>query len=527
MVLVLEPVTPVRESEVVALRQRVPTLTFPVDLPILPGRATPYRMPLDIVAAQEVLALAYAVSGREGVDVVMRSVDPVRQRAIFLGSRPLLEGQARYLLEAVEAEQLWLASEALNEIEMEARDVFLELLEAARGVTQLDLYGMLEASRGMAGPPVVDLNPLRDGGATYRALRTAVLDLDAAARVIRSAEQQVRQAQLRGMFVSIAYVITLVNGSIPGPDPLAGLQSLTEESLRLAGESYAKVLQRHAERFPALSMVAGAIVAATGEWPRPDVESLAADTQRYDNRLDMVIRTEIGTVCRNTWRDGVALARRTLEAADGLVAYIRSAGRAASPPERVYANHPLWRYPLIIHAALERLGYAAGSLPHTAAVDALRVSAEEAARRSREEQESARALDWANFGFGVLAFVPVVGQLALAGAFAVSLTQAVAAASSYFEQREQARAFGPYAADLGLTDPEGAGWIALSFVGLVFDVVPVFRACGELGGRLVRLTALPRPVSPGLLDVIGLGTNLLSLTIAQRAADLGVQDPRG
>jgi hypothetical protein len=155
----------------------------------------------------------------------------------------------------------------------------------------------------------------------------------------------------------------------------------------------------------------------------------------------------------------------------------------------------------------------------------VRRASEAAARRSREERAQSRALDWANFGFGVLAFVPLVGQLAVAGAFAISLTQAVQAASAFNEAREEARAFGPFAADLGVTDPEGAGWIMFSFVGLTFDVIPVFRACSQLAGRLVRLTALPRPSAPGLLDVTVLTANLLALVIAEEAAAAGVQDP--
>jgi hypothetical protein len=493
---------------------------FPITLPLVPGRATTYRMPLTRAAAEEVLSLVYAVSGRDGVEIVVDSARPNRT----VGAPRLAAMRAFDLLVEVAVEQQWLVVEALNEVELETRDVFLEILEGARGATQLSVHGMLEASRGFAGPPLVDLSPLRDGGATYRVLRAAVLELDAAARTLHGAEEAVQGERVRTFFIALSHLVDLVSGRIPSADELRSETPLAEENLRLAATAYAATLTRHAERFPALIMVAGTIVAATTAWPRPDLEALGADTSSYDNRLDRVIRTAVGDVCRSTWEDGPPLARRLLEEADAVVRRASFRG-LAFPIEATYADHPLWRYPVIVHTALERLGYGPGTLPHAAATHVVRRASEAAARRSREERAQSRALDWANFGFGVLAFVPLVGQLAVAGAFAISLTQAVQAASAFNEAREEARAFGPFAADLGVTDPEGAGWIMFSFVGLTFDVIPVFRACSQLAGRLVRLTALPRPSAPGLLDVTVLTANLLALVIAEEAAAAGVQDP--
>ena len=466
--------------------------------------------------------MAYAVSGRQGAEIVLDSARPDRQPDAVQRIRAK---RVFDLLNEVIEEQRWLTAEALNEVELEVRDVFLELLEDARAATQLSLYGMLEASRGLAGPPLVDTNPARDGAVTYRALRAAVLDLDAAARMLQQAETAVQSDQARRFFVNLGDVLLLLTGTIPRPDQLRALTELAELALRRASSRYADVLKGHAERFPALTMVVGTIVATTTTWPRADLETLAADTSGYDNRLDGVIRAAVGDACRRTWADGPALARHLLEEADDVVRRAARLVGAAFPAEGTYAYHPLWRYPLIVHAALERLGYGPGTLPHAAATDALRLATQVAERRSRDERSAARALDWANFGFGVLRFVPVVGQLALAAGFAVSLTQAVQAACALYEGREEARAFGPYAADLGLVEPEGAGWIVLSFVGLALEVVPVFRACGELAGRLVRLTALPRPATPGLLDVVGLSVNLLTLVIAEQAVAAGVRDP--
>jgi hypothetical protein len=115
-----------------------------------------------------------------------------------------------------------------------------------------------------------------------------------------------------------------------------------------------------------------------------------------------------------------------------------------------------------------------------------------------------------------------VGQLARAAAFAVAAAQAVRAASVFVEMREEARAFGPAASELGLADPEGAGWIVFAFVGLAFDVVPVFRACGQLTGRVLRLAKMPPPDTPGLIDVVGLGIQLLFLEAGARADAAGV-----
>jgi hypothetical protein len=501
----------------------VVTPGVPVDLSLVPGQAQTAWMPVTREAAEEFVSVAYIAGGRESVQILVDSVAPPPLRPRPAVGTPA--DRAHRLLAEVARENEDDAAEALAEVELIARQVFLEMLESARAATQFSRYGLVEASRGLLRA-VPDIQPLRDAGVTYRALRTAFADLHTAALAVREAEEHLQAAQVSAGFLDLLDVMHLVTGGrSPAAPPVSRSVSAEVKALIDASAAYTDVLRRHAERFPALPMVAGDLVEATADWAHADVVAMANDTTRYNTRLDDKLLAEIGKACRETWEAGPDLARELLDEADEVLARARRLiSLGPMPAEGTYAFHPLWRYPLIVHAALERLGYGPGSLPHAAAADVLRRAEDIARRRAEEKAATDQALNWANFGFGVLSFVPVVGQLACAAAFACAAVQAVRDVSAYAEASREARAFGPYASSLGLTEPEGAGWIALAFAGLVFDVVPVFRACGQLTGRLVRLTPLPRPVTPGLADVVAASINLLFLIAAERAQAAGVRD---
>jgi hypothetical protein len=541
---VLDPLPPGAEQPAAAQPPEPASEEVEVTLELAPGKPQVARMPVTRGAAEEFVRLAYVVGGRKDVQTLVDSVDPEAWRGDPAGRDRVR--RARGLLVQAVADLDFDAGEALGEIELEARQVFVEMLESARAATQLSLAGLIETPPGALRFPVPSLNapPYGDGGATYRALRASVVELDAGAREIHAAEEALQAARVRQTIFDFIHLRLLVSGQLPAPQPGAGGAGTGAAGRVLADAqtSYAKTLARHAEQFPVLSMVAGEIVKETTSWTKERLAELAADRSSYDNELDRLIRRAVGKARSNTWESSFSLAEKHLETSDDVLARV---GRApppqvlftrvavvvpppskAPPPEETYAEHPLWRYPLIVHAALERLGAQPGSFPHAAASEALRLAETHAVRRAAAQAKTERALDWACFGFGVLAFVPVVGQLALVAAMAGSAVQAVSAASSFLERSEEAQAFGPYAAKLGLAEPEGIGLIVLAFAGLAFDVLPVWRACGALAARLVRLRALPRPATPGLIDVLGTGSNLVALATAEAAYRAGVEETR-
>lgn len=509
---------------------------YPVVLSLAPGQRHTFEMPLTAEAAEEVVVLVYVSDGLGGLDRLLASVRPSEVIDLRPPSDPerRRRDRAYALLAEARARKAFEAGQALGELEADVRRVFTETIEAAAAAANPTSYGLVVRSRPTAVLTTTRrIELLEDAESVRRDLRQAVVALDGVTRELHAKEADLQRARVESNLLELDWLISMVFGSgaptllpIPYGLPRPSTSVVTEvEAVRKAVREYGIVITRVAERFPMLAVVARDVVDDTvDEWDDPT--ELAAVANGMDlnatKPLDDIIRRRIGQACLATRDAGPRLTSNLFAEAEKVVR------RAAADPfrtEEIFGTHPLWRYPILVHAALDRLRHGPGSLPHAAATHALRRAAALARTRAEEEARESRALDWACFGFGVAAFVPVVGQAALAATLACSAVQFYRSASSVAEQREEARAFGPFAAELGLEDPDGAGLLVDALMIVAFDVVPASRACGQILGRLVRLTALPRPATLGLADVVANAINLGVMVAAQRAGEAGIEEP--
>lgn len=471
---------------------------------------TGLRVPLEEEALAALLEVAFSVGGSREVDRVVGEV----RAAVEALDRPVSTGPHRtprpslflpHLPSALpqlptnpargrreEALELMLrhrddqrerVTDAMADVDEAARTVLLELIRDSQIRTSLRRSGMREdvvarvAEVGVFGPTVIDGD---EGAARFRRLRLAVLELDGLVRGVHAAEA--------------------AGAGIGGPRAatMASRLEPTEELAR-ARAAYLEAWRRHVEEFPVLAVRGGAILAdTTGTDPADLHEEPFGD---YTDRLSWIVRREVSGVAQTARREGAAFVRGYLERATA--AREAAAGwlevGTASPglgdgvgADVVHGQHnPFWRHPMIVRAALERIGAGPETLEYQAAHAALAVAGEVAAREKERAQSWSGLLDGALIGFGVLSMMPVVGTAAVVVSGVIAAARSLAAISSYTEERTRRMVFGMHADALDVPDPDGYGTV-LAVVGNAVDVLGVLGPVGKAAGRYLRVTATAR-----------------------------------
>ncbi|WP_406729150.1 hypothetical protein WJ438_37665 [Streptomyces sp. GD-15H] len=469
------------------LRFRVQWLPEEPDSPRPPvSQVTTLDVPVTAEHLGELVHAVYQVGGGELVDAVVAQPDSAP--ALWDPDSDTLAQARRYCAEAVDGVKEE-ALEALEEVDWHARLVLSELTEHLYRQTRLAQYGLVEMPLGAAvKPPIAWRDWL--GPERYRRFRRTVLDLDKAARSFRSAGK---------------YLVG--TDRLPPPTRILGDAG---KDWRAARSTFVAAWRTAVERFPALAVCGAQLLADCADrFTDDDMHEVKKQTEgSFDKPFDHLIQSAVVEAWRGVREHSSDVVDEIFEQADEAQEKARRVRETptlfepAAWPEQVYGErNPLWRYPFVIAAALERCGAEPGSRAYAAATAALEAAAKAAAAEQRESELIDSALGWASLGFGVLAFVPVIGLAAGVAAMALSAGSAIVGVHRYRRQRAKYLAFGPMAPDLGVEDPAGAG-LLLSAVESTYGALPVVGPLGRAGGRLLRLAALESRVTTFVVDTV-------------------------
>jgi hypothetical protein len=385
---------------------------------------------------------------------------------------------------------------ALAAVSEAGRRGLVACLDQVRAQLALPRYGLVPGT-GSARAPIA-----ADGREAYRAFRADLAALD-----------PLRRAVVRWSF------------TIPENAPRA--REEFEGDRRRYTEAFAAAVRR----WPVLAVVGATVLRDLGKAAAADVRRWGSGTDETWS-LDDDLRRAVTKAAADAADHRPDLERRHVRGADdGLRAARRSAAAglpSVYPPEKMIGRlDPLWRQPFLVTAALEELRYRPGSLAYAAALSALEVAEEDEADRRATRDATERLLGWAVLGFGVLAFVPVVGQLAV---LAMITTQAVVAldhAFAHVDAHARAAALGPAAARFGYADPDGLG-LLVEVLGLGADVLPLLGPAivglARRAGVLVRARAVEVAAeAAGHASTLASVAGGLAATAAEReAARLGL-----
>lgn len=449
---------------------RPPPDTVAVLLELTPNQPSTVVVAVADEPLTELVRLCYHVGGPELVDDLMRDlsrparygqllVDPVREKAIGLANEATKDLRDDVV-------------EALHAVDWEVRHVFQEVLDQARAAIRLSRYGFIDMPTDAAREPILDFKPPGDGPLRFKGLRRAVADLDTAARAFAEEDRLLRPL-----------------GDLPGPSGYAGEKA---EQWRAAREGFVTAWTAAVGRYPVLAVCGARLLEqTTSKLTGREVEDHTKSEGSFDNPLDRMIRSAVRDTWRTTTNAGSDLLAAHLQAAEH--ARLESL-RPEFRPEQVYAHqHPLWRYPFLVRAALERLDAGPGTIEYATAIHTLHLAAEVA----RLDRAQARLVDdllaWASLGFGIVSLVPVIGVVAALAADACNITIATRHVLAYVTARRDRDAFGPLAAGLGIPDPDGTG-VVFEVLGAGAGLVagPLLGVIGRQAGRLLRFAALEK-----------------------------------
>jgi hypothetical protein len=91
----------------------------------------------------------------------------------------------------------------------------------------------------------------------------------------------------------------------------------------------------------------------------------------------------------------------------------------------------------------------------------------------------------------VVGLVPGVGLLPDLVGMALGAVVVLGHVSEYYRKKREHDAFGPYAANVGVADPDGTGLLIETLgLGVGLAAIPTLAIVGKLAGRLVRFFAL-------------------------------------
>lgn len=172
-------------------------------------------------------------------------------------------------------------------------------------------------------------------------------------------------------------------------------------------------------------------------------------------------------------------------------------------------RHPLWRHPFLVQAAIEQMGWGPGDRAYADAMDALAAADDARTGEQAEAVEVQRVLGWASLGFGALALVPVVGELAIAATIVVTAVQTWGEAERYLGTREARSALGGRAEQYAVPEPDALGLLC-NLLSLTADVA--LPCLGKLLTRSVVTPARQALSAANVRKTVGLGQHSANLT---------------
>lgn len=457
----------------------------PVDVRPLPRLSLAVSLAPGDPASKRVIELEVSEAGVGKVLDVLHRIggeDLVAELRAALGwaardARNFAEAKlANEASEWVGMELAWLRQEAgasLAMVDLAARQVFEHDLSLAELALRPDSFGIVVGADGK-----VTAATSEPGRAIYRAFRLKIAELDRLYRKVK------------------AWKFT-----IPPNAPTARRQF--EQT---ALEPYLSALKKSAETWPVL-VVMGPRIVKELESQRPDDIQAWASGTATTTPLDEVIQEQLVAAYRKLRDEQSGYRAKILAAADEAMRAVgRSTGQTwEDPPEAIVAErHPFWAYPFLVQAAMERQGFEPGDHGHAVVTTSLRYAANARARQQAARTDIDRMLTFASIGFGVLSLVPVIGQLGLVAAIAISAVQTLEETQSWLDQSEASGALGHQVQRYGVIDPDATGFLC-GLLSLTSDLaLPVM-------GKLLQASVL-RPASRALAaarvkKVLDLGEN--------------------
>ncbi|WP_406409376.1 hypothetical protein [Streptomyces sp. NBC_01643] len=447
-----------------------------VDLSLRP-EAPPYRLRLADTAesAFEVVTAVYLIGGRELLETLLAAI------ARTPASTPQAAGNppgGHVADELFRLRVLRRCEEAAGDLTLSAYGHLVSLDTVMRAV----LHELLAGAQSQLTPEAYGLTGLDDeyrvvdNNDTYRRFRQDVLHL-----------------------LPLRRLVTRWTFTIP-TNATTAREQFTRDL-----ENYAVPYREACRTWPVLHVQGGALMRSLDDADPAAIEqwSKAEGGTDFDTMLQEMV-SDAWTECRA--EQPAFLRRQYGGAAEALFAAHNTTTGAAEI--HFGDRHPLMRYPVIVEAALERLGWLPGTFPHAVAESA-RKAADAAAHSQRATRATwNRLLTWASLGFAVLAFVPVVGQLAVAGCVAASALQSLAGIADTLETRQNWMAAGAAGDRLRLASPKATG-LVVDVLQLTADIA--LPALGSLSvaarsaERLVSASAVRRSLDLGgmALDLAG------------------------
>jgi len=521
---------PGEESELGDDAEYLPDMqvTFPVFVNTAPSFGTTVDMQVSRIGVSEVFELAYHAMGSEEIEnIIMQLRHP--KAPSEAPSEELARTRALALAENLRGPFQEMVRDTLQLIDETAKEVFEEQLDSARINCGISRCGLVNEEMAY---PVVAWDKARQ--TVYRDFRNQVA---AVAIATRNYEGEQRRAALDGAEQIMRRVPEWARVYNPASPPVGAVELRRRKLLAVWSAAVAK--------FPIIAVASADFVAAAVEVAQDDNAAPDADfgdrfnqdrllklckeveNEEFGNPLDSKLRRLCGEWHRNIRKAGAELRKEFGEASAWVwgaktTQYGIIPAGAGDAGRFLAEGQPLWRFPLIIAEALQRIGAGPGSLAYSAASHSLEMAAD-IAEKERESAETDREiLALASMSFGAMALLPVVGQAAGLAASACALVIAVPNILKYHEDAKQYAAFGPYAIQHHLAAPDGMG-LVIDSLDAASAALPVLGVAGRMAGRLIRLTAM-RATSFGgkRILLMGLQAQARSVGAVYNALDVAI-----
>lgn len=475
--------------------------SVPVLLRLAPGQTVEVDFDVPEEVTAELVDFLYRIGGAHLLEELLDEFGGIDPRLVPDTPQTRRTQQAATRCQAQIGAVRLRALDALRKVDAVAFAVLREQMDTARAALRLSRYGLVEGT-GYRFPIVATDEAARE---TYAQLRTVLLDLDLKRRAVRQWE----------------------SFTIPENAPTA------REQFNAVLEPYVTAYRAAIRDWPVLAVRGNQVIDALGQRQRPDVASWASEQD--GTPLDDLIKKNLG----EAWTELVNEQPDFLDGARSKAASaVRIAEQLAPPrhgrPERIFGiQHPLWRYPHLVHTALERLDLRPGDIGYAASTSALNYAAEQAALERAEETHMEAVLGWASLGFGILAMVPVVGQFALIASGVTSAVRALSSSVDYLDARSRRAALGPLADRFGFAEPNATGFV-VDLLGLVSDVaLPVLGKAlsGTIvpAGRLLAAGRVQTVLNSGerVADLAAYTIDANAALLEKRLRTVGLSDLEG
>ncbi|HRD60105.1 MAG TPA: hypothetical protein PL137_04290, partial [Nocardioides sp.] len=367
-----------------------PTLT--VDLTLGGAEARPIRLPVTEAAVGQLVDVLHRLGGQQLVAELGHALDDlVRDSPRFADAT--LASQAIRLLEQASVTLRGESITYLEALDTSLRRAFERDLTSAMAELRPERFGMeIDQDAKVTVPGRSKEEP--DEPTDYEVLRDFVQALDALRRLVKQ-------------------------WAFPIPKNAAQARRQFEQS---ALGPFTELLDAATQWRPAMVVLGPRLLKELEGQSRRDIGTWA-DEDSTSTPLDTIIQDTLVEAFLELREEQPAYRDTVLKEADKALGVARSmVGRywEETPGAAMGRRHPLCRHAFVLQAAVEEQGYRPGDHGYAVAVEAGDAATSEQGRERRAAAELDRMLGWSALGFGVLALVPVVGQLALVAAIAVS-----------------------------------------------------------------------------------------------------------